>query len=137
QQDHRGGHANVERDRAREPFALLPHVEEEVLRDVALDPFGQAGGRLRDRRHRQLPLQISFPVRAHAGCSSSSDVSRIENALCSRLRMATVVISSIFAISFTARPPQKCAVTVNRKSSGRRSTAARSRSASSRSLSTW
>src|SRR3954462_12929223 len=126
EQDDRRRDAQVEHRGLPQLRAL--GFEPEAPRDVALDAVGQTGGRLCHRRHGQLPLQISFLVPGY--CLSSSTFpprasSSRENALCSRLRMATVVISSIAAISFTASPPQKCAVTVKRRSSGSFSTASR------------
>src|SRR4051794_8371884 len=116
EQDDRRGDAQIEHRRLAQLRALVLGVKREVLRDVALDAVGQTGGGARPPRPGQLPLQISFAVAVHCLSSQTSPpraCSSRENALCSRLRMATVVISSIAAISFTASPPQKCAVTVN------------------------
>src|SRR3954468_726200 len=137
EQDDRGSDAEIEHRRS--PRLRPLGLESEVRGDLALDAVGQTGGGRCHRRPGQLPLQGSFSIPCH-GLSSSTFPPRAsssrENALCSRLRIATVVISSIAAISLTARPPQKCAITVKRRSSGSRSTAARSCSPSSVWLST-
>src|SRR3954470_11416910 len=132
EQDDRGSDAEIEHRRS--PRLRPLGLESEVLGDLVLDAVGQPGGRRCHRRHGQLPLQVSFSIPCH-GLSSSTFPPRAssnrENALCSRLRIATVVISSIAAISLTASPPQKCAVTVKRRFSGSFSTASRRCSASS------